>query len=566
MEFVRTEVDGVPAVWVDGDRGPLRLGLAFRVGRADETLVRGGITHLIEHLALHRVGVADYHYNGATGLTVTTFVTSGNTDEVCRFVETVCGGLRDLPVDRVEVERSILRTEAAGRQRGAAERLALWRYGPASYGLGAYPEFGLDDHSVDDLRAWVDRWFTRGNAVVWCIGAPPPDGLRIDLPDGPRMPPPVATSALPRLPAYFSADVNGVAFDAVLPRSSAANMYAAILGRRLRGVLRQDLGISYTVGAEYERRDAEVATVTAVADSSSERRDRALGPFLDTFIDLATGVVTDEELRAVRSLAEDTLNDPGAAGMFAMAATNDILVEVEPQTIAMVRAGMAELTPDDIRAVARDALAAGLLMVPEGQAVGRAGFSQAPAFSADRVQGYQYALANMADDPRRLVVGEAGVSIVDGQNALTVMYADCAGMLAYPDGGRVLFAPDAVVVSIEPSLWTLTPLVMGRIDAAVPADRIAHLPERPPEAIPSPPTTPAPAANPPANAAATRAGSSPVRRAIAVLLIGLVATICLGFGAFALVDGHSIFILIGSSIAAAWLIRLIRSSMLPERE
>ena len=52
MAVQRTDVDGVPAFWVQGD-GPLRASLVFRIGQADEPLVRRGWTHLLEHLALH---------------------------------------------------------------------------------------------------------------------------------------------------------------------------------------------------------------------------------------------------------------------------------------------------------------------------------------------------------------------------------------------------------------------------------------------------------------------------------------------------------------------------------
>lgn len=35
--------------------------VVVRVGRADETLPESGVSHLVEHLALHRLGLTDYH-------------------------------------------------------------------------------------------------------------------------------------------------------------------------------------------------------------------------------------------------------------------------------------------------------------------------------------------------------------------------------------------------------------------------------------------------------------------------------------------------------------------------
>jgi predicted Zn-dependent peptidase len=81
VEFTRTDVDGVWTLWAPA-QGSLRAGLVFRVGRADETLARGGLTHLVEHLALHNLGLSDHHYNGTTGQIATTFHTHGDPDHI----------------------------------------------------------------------------------------------------------------------------------------------------------------------------------------------------------------------------------------------------------------------------------------------------------------------------------------------------------------------------------------------------------------------------------------------------------------------------------------------------
>lgn len=551
MEPVRTEVDGVPAVWTrgGGDR-PLVLGLAFRVGRADETLARGGITHLVEHLVLHQVGVTDYHFNGSTGPIVTTFVIRGGPDDVCRFVETVCAGLRRLPEERFEYERTVLRTEAQGTNRGGVDRLPVWRYGPATYGLPAYPEFGLADHTIETVQAWATDWFTRGNVVVWCSGGPPPAGLRLDLPDGPRRPPPTPTSALRRLPAYFTADVNGVAFDTVLPRSTAANAYATIAARRLRTVMRQELGLSSSATAAYERRDATHAVVTAVADATRDRRDQLAGPFLDILVDLATGAVTEDDLRSFRSQAEQDMANPAAAAAVASSAAFDVLVGVEPQTFDEIRAEIAALDTAGITAVAKEALRGGLMVLPPGQAVGRAGFTEAPSSSGMRVYGREYSPVGGGD--QRLVVADNGVSIVTERTAVTAIFSEAAGMIAYPDGARVLFAPDGVAVAIEPNLWEIPPVVLKRIDESLPSERVATMPARPPEAIPSP----APATPGRMVAESSPRGSSNILLGIGV---GLFILLAVGVGVFAIAEGHSICPAIGAGLAAAWMVNRMRS-------
>ena len=58
-----TEVDGVTTVWGNGGT-PLIGALLFRTGRADETLVTAGQTHLIEHLVLSDIEDPAHRNNG----------------------------------------------------------------------------------------------------------------------------------------------------------------------------------------------------------------------------------------------------------------------------------------------------------------------------------------------------------------------------------------------------------------------------------------------------------------------------------------------------------------------
>lgn len=200
----QTEVDGVPTL-LAGTTGPMHAGLMFRVGQADETLARRGITHLLEHLVLFPTGVADYHYNGATGNVITYFHLQGSARDISTFLVGVCESLRNLAGERLETEKTILRTEWSSRSHSATDPMPLWRYGARDYGLVSYPEWGLSGLTTDDLRDWVARYFTRENAVLWIAGDEVPPGLTLDLPSGRRQPVPVASSALPATPAFFRA-------------------------------------------------------------------------------------------------------------------------------------------------------------------------------------------------------------------------------------------------------------------------------------------------------------------------------------------------------------------------
>lgn len=130
MPAQRTEqVDGVPVVVVEA-AGPSRCALIFRVGRADETLPTSGITHLVEHLAMHAVGRTRYDTNAFVDPLRTVFHATGTPEQLTSFLQTVTGALAELPLHRLDGERRIVQTEAAGRGRGPYDEMLTFRFGP----------------------------------------------------------------------------------------------------------------------------------------------------------------------------------------------------------------------------------------------------------------------------------------------------------------------------------------------------------------------------------------------------------------------------------------------------
>ena len=76
-EIEHYELDGIPLYHIPSS-GATILTLAFRVGRADEPVIRGGMTHLAEHLILTSISNALDHSNGATEPFRVTFVVRGS--------------------------------------------------------------------------------------------------------------------------------------------------------------------------------------------------------------------------------------------------------------------------------------------------------------------------------------------------------------------------------------------------------------------------------------------------------------------------------------------------------
>ncbi|WP_141206522.1 M16 family metallopeptidase [Streptomyces griseorubiginosus] len=483
--FVRhTTVHGIPALYAPSTGRQITAGLAFRVGHADETLPTAGITHLVEHLALHHLGLSDLHYNGATASTYTLFHVTGDEDEVVTYLNGVCAALRDLPTGRMETEKEILRTEAGSRGKGPLSRMPLWRYGAQGYGLGSQDELGTWSLTADQVREWAETRFTRDNAVLFLTTDRVPDGLDLTLPAGHRFPTPPATSALPVTPAWLHGEDGHVVFTSVVRRSTAATVFAEVLGRALFQDLRQKGGYSYAAEADYSPRDADFATVSAYADALPQKQDAAVGGFVDAFARLRAGRIEQSELDSARGklLKRYDVPDLGAALLPSYALS--LLTGHRIVSPERYREELRAVTVEELREAAREAWDTGLLQVP-GAGGDWAGLTQAPHFSPSGVSGTLH--PSLEDDDVTLIIGTAGVTLSTPAGLVTVRYDACAAMTARPDGGRCLIGLDGFQVIVEPTLFgEVTEERIAVLDKAVPPAVIVPLPARPAAEIPQP--------------------------------------------------------------------------------
>ncbi|MFK4101375.1 M16 family metallopeptidase [Streptomyces sp. NPDC019531] len=479
-----TTVHGVPTLFAPRP-GEITAGLFFRVGRADETLPTAGVTHLVEHLALHRLGLSDLHYNGATADTYTLFHVTGDESEVVTYLNSVCAALRDLPMDRLGTEKEILRTEAGSRGNGPMALMPMWRYGAQGYGLSSFDELGTRSLTADQVRHWAETHFTRDNAVLWFTGDRVPDGLDLTpLPSGHRLPTPAVTSALPVTPAYLRGDDGHLVLTSVLRRSTAAAVFAEVLGRALFQDLRQKGGYSYSAEADYSPRDAEYATLTAYADALPQKQDAALGGFVDAFARLRAGRIEQADLDSARGklLKRYDVPDLGAALLPSYALSLLLGHRITPPE--QNRAELHAVTVADLREVAREAWDGGLLQVPT-RGADWAGLTPAPRFSSSGVSGTLH--PSLEDDDVTLIIGATGVTLSTPAGLFTVRYDACAAMTTRPDGVRHLIGLDGFQVVVEPTLFgDVTEERIAVLDAAVPAAAVVSLPARTAEQIPQP--------------------------------------------------------------------------------
>ncbi|MFG1924276.1 insulinase family protein [Cryptosporangium sp. NPDC048952] len=486
-----TEVDGVPTL-VAPVSGPMSAGLVFRVGYADEVLARAGITHLIEHLALFDTGQADYHYNGRTGAAFTEFHLRGSEHDVVAFLTGVCTSLGALPMERLEIERQVLLTEESGQSLTPSHLLSPWRYGARGYGLPGFLEYGVPVITPDEIQHWLRTWFTKENAALWIAGDGVPAGLRLPLPTGGRRwAPPAVTSALPVTPTYFRGPLKGAAFDAVVPIGAASQVYSEVLQRELFRELRQASGLSYTTATGYAAHAHGSAQVTAIADALPEKQSAVLGGLIDALLTLSVGRIEQSDVDAAKAKGREALTEPEAEAAMLSGQANALLAGQPIRTLEERLAEVEAVTVEQVATVAAGAMTTGLLLVPPGHTADWAGFTAAPTTSYTVVQGYTFPVVD--DETDRFHLGPTGVSRVIGDEAATVLYAECAAMLIWPDGGRMLIGNDGMRVAVEPTMIAGDPAVLYQVGMGLPPHLVVRMPQRDPSEIPRP-TPPEPVA------------------------------------------------------------------------
>jgi hypothetical protein len=482
LSVQRTEIDGVPVFHLPEARRST-VALQFRVGRSDEPFPAMGVTHVVEHLAMFRLRPHPYRANAFVDNIRTVFHADGSPDELRSFLHGIVGALGDLPLDRLADETRILRTEAMQRTSSIWDLLAWYRYGSVGPGALALTEFGLNGLAPANVIAWSRDWFTRGNAALWIAG-PMPDGLRLELPDGPRRPIPraVPIPGLP-LPAWTSGNVPGVALGLHTARTFDATIALRILTKRLETHLRYDLGRSYEVSLAYQSLDADEALSSLFASCLEADAGKVSGAFLETVEGFAASGPTDEELSDDIAGFERAFSDPDEGYAELDRAVSCELTGKPFDSVADMRAGLSAATKESVRDALRLALDSAILTgLVDGEAVAASGrpWQPYPVWSPTWVEGERldhrarrYPWQKKAQE---LVVGREGVTWIDhGTRGVTVRYEHLLGMVVETDGARILHGRDGFRVRVHAADWDHGIQAVAAIDSAVPPELIVRI-------------------------------------------------------------------------------------------
>jgi predicted Zn-dependent peptidase len=468
----QTHVDGVP-VFVADLPGPLTAGLVFGVGRQDETFVKGGITHLVEHLAMGALGRRSLDCNASVDLQVTEFTATGPAERVGEFLRDVCRTLAELPVDRLTVETDVLRTENGAVTGSALATLLETLYGTDGPGLAAAREPAMLSLTATDVHEWAARWFTRCNAAVWLTG-PVPDGLVLPLPEGEppvRRRPAVRTL---RTPVWTEHPVPGsVAVGAAVDSRPGLGTALAVLRERVEDELRHRRGVTYTVETDRIPVDSRRRVATVVADVREGQEPLAARVLWQQLTGLAVEGPTEAELVRAREDLAAVLDDPRSHVGEAEAAAQHHVLGLPRTGLEELRRESGAVTADDVRDAAVALREAAVLCLPPDVDAVPPGLDRVPLSSADVVEGRSYARRRLSDAPRgsRLVVGDEGLSLVlSDDERLTVRWPDVVGLVRPAPGTWCVVTRHGFTVPLIAEEWRGGNEAVATVRAHVPAE------------------------------------------------------------------------------------------------
>lgn len=458
----------------------LRAMLTFRVGVVDETMPTRGITHLVEHLAMFPIMQARdsaRRLNASVEPFRTRFMGSGTPEEITTFLADVTSNLSHLPLDRVDSEKKVLRTEAANRTTGSAKAAWSFRFGARGPGLLDYEEFGLRWLGAPHVASWAGTWFTAGNAVLWLSGSVP-ENLRLKLPPGPRSKLPDQEPIPYTTPASYQQGDRWALLSMLGARESALAIGTSIFDNRIRDRLRNEQSLSYEVHAGYQRLDKDHAEVTAFADSLAPNAKQAAETLVQVAQALAKDGPTPEELAAAIADRRRSMQHPERGLGRLEHVALDELEGLEHKTIAELDAEAESLTPDAVAAAFRDAFQTAFVAVPKDIEISTPGFTPIPISTGRRIRGVPVLAAPGSGHHDVLEYSNEGISLtMPGADAsaadqvIGMTWQDVAVALWWGDGKRTLISTDGAGINVIPAKWRNVGPVLEALRSGVPPER-----------------------------------------------------------------------------------------------
>ncbi|MFT4011652.1 MAG: hypothetical protein QM655_16595 [Nocardioidaceae bacterium] len=476
-----TEVDGIPTLYVESPQS-LTAMLSFRVGVADETLVSRGITHLVEHIAMHELVDSSVSCNAQVGPLVTDFFVQGAPEDVSGFLNALVRWFREPDLGSSEHERSILEAESRQRANGIFDLHTRFRFGAMGFGLVGYGEFGLARISEDDLREWIGTRFVGANAVLALTG-PPPMGLDMALPTGERQQVPRMVAIPPNPPYYFAGPEGMVSASGLFRRAELSSLVGDITSNAVTERLRKEQGASYGSSHHMERVDADNLVLMVSADLNADPAlpvaRNATSTLHREVMRLSASGPTPEELRNARTPLLRQLDDDLTRVWQAFSGATAVLRGTDPWTHEEARDAIADADSDTLRESFGE-LARSLIVASPcaDRAMTTLPFTNGIVPAPAAVGGTEFRPVGAPADQSILQVGTQVLEIRGPGTLHRASYDDIVAYERYPDGARVVWTKYGNTIGVESAAWRdsgkIATSLDDRIDRSLWVDREAR--------------------------------------------------------------------------------------------
>lgn len=484
MEIEQTDRDGLAVFRIDGS-GLTTASLVFHVGLIDEDFVTAGITHLVEHLVMHRTPRTVANVNATVTPEFTEFWVRGSAPVVAEHLAAVFDAVRSLhesvDAEHLRLERGVLSAEHSG---GTPLGIPyVERYGLTGPGLLASGPVALDGIAPEEVVAWVRRFLVCGNAALTVLG-PMPEGVDTTLPDGPRH-----TRSEPELlrevaPMQVVTDLPGVLYGMELPRFPGSSALERIITERLTSHVRTGLGSSYSVQSEsLVLDDARAFAVFAVDCAPGRDREVAVAG-LSELRRIADQGPDQADLDHDIAAFEELLADPEFGSALLFAAAFGYLQGIEPRLssdehLTAMRALTGEQVRDAVRSGLRSLVVAHSGPEPLTEAdSGGAELPIAPPCTGPEIQGRALSRRLGRGVPRsaRLIYNDDAVALVHEGEWHTIALRDVVGMGTAAEA-RYLVSRTGCTFYVTPREFRGADQVVAWLDRQVPARLHYRLPD-----------------------------------------------------------------------------------------
>jgi hypothetical protein len=470
----QVEIDGVPVVWEQGP-APLRATLTFGVGARDETFRTIGVAHMVEHLAMGALPRVHYDRNASVDAVTTDFTVCGRPEQVVEFLDQVCRALGDLPLDRMAKEAGVLAAEGGHVAAPAVEALLHERLGARGAGLAVYTGPGYDRLTREHVRAFAERYFVAGNAVLQLTG-PPPEGLRLPLPPGPRPARELPSPAPQSGPTWTNAGTPSVAAAMVADWDVAWTVGMGILIDRLEQIARHEHGLSYDVdGATVSLGGDTVLTAVAV-DAREGQEGRVAELLWQELRRMAAEGPADADVAHEIQGAREAFADPRFVEVDLQRAAEALLFGETFQPRAQRLAAIETVTAEQIRDRLAAALPSVQIVLPCDVAADLPGMTEGGC-PRGRVEppGRVFTppllakAMNRGARGLRLILTGDGLALREPDGDVhTVRWAEVVGVQRH-EGERIVFGASSCLVAVDPELFRGAEAAVAAVDSHVPA-------------------------------------------------------------------------------------------------